>query len=114
MMLLFFLFVFFFRYSMLTQNAKDRALFRKIKFQYLIMDEAHMMKNMNTERYKNINKIEVSYFCCCVWDQKKKNLESLELVLLRTCNFFLCEIKILIWFLYIKQCRNVKVITFPC
>jgi len=51
---------------MLTQNAKDRALFRKIKFQYLIMDEAHMMKNMNTERYKNINKIEVSYFCCCV------------------------------------------------
>ena len=44
----------------MLSTPKDRALFRQMEFQYLIMDEAHMMKNMNTERYKNIAKLDVS------------------------------------------------------
>ncbi|XP_066936631.1 SWI/SNF-related matrix-associated actin-dependent regulator of chromatin subfamily A containing DEAD/H box 1-like isoform X1 [Clytia hemisphaerica] len=44
-------------YNMVVSSPKDRAFFRKLEFQYMIMDEAHMMKNMRTERYRNFDRI---------------------------------------------------------
>lgn len=41
-----------------VQNAEDRRLFKKIKFEYLIFDEAHMLKNLKTSRCQNLIKIK--------------------------------------------------------
>lgn len=41
-----------------AQNPEDRRLFKKIKFEYLIFDEAHMLKNMKSSRYQSLIKIK--------------------------------------------------------
>lgn len=40
-----------------AQNPEDRKLFKKIGFEYLIFDEAHMLKNMKSSRYQSLIKI---------------------------------------------------------
>lgn len=40
-----------------AQNPDDRRLFKKLKFEYLIFDEAHMLKNMKSSRYQSLIKI---------------------------------------------------------
>lgn len=44
---------------MVTANAEDRALFKKLRFHTVILDEAHMLKNMASQRYENLMKIKV-------------------------------------------------------
>jgi len=41
-----------------AQNPEDRKLFKKIGFEYLIFDEAHMLKNMKSSRYQSLIKIK--------------------------------------------------------
>lgn len=41
-----------------AQNPEDRRLFKKIKFEYLVFDEAHMLKNMKSSRYQSLVKIK--------------------------------------------------------
>ena len=41
-----------------AQNPDDRKLFKKIRFEYLIFDEAHMLKNMKSARYQGLIKIK--------------------------------------------------------
>lgn len=41
----------------IAQNPEDRRLFKKIDFEYLIFDEAHMLKNMKSGRYQSLIKI---------------------------------------------------------
>jgi len=41
-----------------AQNPEDRKLFKKIRFEYLIFDEAHMLKNMKSSRYQSLIKIK--------------------------------------------------------
>lgn len=40
-----------------AQNPEDRKLFKKIPLEYLIFDEAHMLKNMKSGRYQSLIKI---------------------------------------------------------
>ncbi|KAJ8381009.1 hypothetical protein SKAU_G00017870 [Synaphobranchus kaupii] len=40
-------------YSMAIGNENDRSLFRKLKLQYAVFDEGHMLKNMNSLRYRH-------------------------------------------------------------
>ena len=46
---------------MATGSTEDRALFKKVKFHYVVLDEAHMLKNMASLRYQNLMKIRVSH-----------------------------------------------------
>lgn len=45
-------------YSMIAGHSDDRVLFRKVKFHYVVFDEAHMLKNMETQRYQSLMKIK--------------------------------------------------------
>lgn len=42
----------------IAQNPEDRKLFKKIGFEYIIFDEAHMLKNMKSGRYQGLIKIK--------------------------------------------------------
>lgn len=41
-----------------ASKPEDRKLFKKIKLEYIIFDEAHMLKNMKSSRYQNLIKIK--------------------------------------------------------
>lgn len=41
-----------------AQNAEDRRLFKKLRFEYIVFDEAHMLKNMKSSRYQSLVKIK--------------------------------------------------------
>ncbi|ELU04658.1 hypothetical protein CAPTEDRAFT_222942 [Capitella teleta] len=47
-------------YTVATNSAEDRVLFKKLKFLYAIFDEGHMLKNMQSVRYKGLMKIWAS------------------------------------------------------
>ena len=44
-------------YNMVTSSAEDKALFKKIAFHTVIFDEAHMLKNMGSQRFENLMRI---------------------------------------------------------
>jgi len=44
-------------YGMLSSSNEDKAFFRKLKLEYCVYDEAHMLKNMNSIRYQSLIKI---------------------------------------------------------
>ena len=37
-------------YNMVISSAEDRVLFKKMAFTYIVFDEAHMLKNMASQR----------------------------------------------------------------
>ncbi|KAJ8285279.1 hypothetical protein GJAV_G00024990 [Gymnothorax javanicus] len=48
-------------YNMAIGNECDRSLFRKLKLQYAVFDEGHMLKNMNSLRYRHLMAINAQY-----------------------------------------------------
>ena len=44
-------------YNMVISSSDDRALFKKMGFEYVIYDEAHMLKNMGTQRYEQLMRV---------------------------------------------------------
>uniref|UniRef100_W5N5I9 DNA helicase n=1 Tax=Lepisosteus oculatus TaxID=7918 RepID=W5N5I9_LEPOC len=48
-------------YNLTISNADDRSLFRRLKLQSAIFDEGHMLKNMNSLRYKHLMTINAKY-----------------------------------------------------
>ena len=44
-------------YTCSMSSSDDRMTMRKIKFQYAVFDEGHMVKNMNSQRYQQLSKI---------------------------------------------------------
>lgn len=47
------------RYTMVSSCPEERKMFRVSPMHYVIYDEAHMLKNMSTQRYDNLLKIKV-------------------------------------------------------
>merc|ERR1719273_2742785 len=47
-------------YNMVISSADDRVLFRRLDFHYVIFDEAHMLKNMATNRYENLMRVQAT------------------------------------------------------
>jgi len=47
-------------YNMVISSAEDRVLFKKMEFHYVVFDEAHMLKNMASQRYEQLMKIRCS------------------------------------------------------
>lgn len=45
-------------YGLLSSTNEDKAFFRKLKLDYCVYDEAHMLKNMNSIRYQSLIKIK--------------------------------------------------------
>ncbi|XP_054895898.1 SWI/SNF-related matrix-associated actin-dependent regulator of chromatin subfamily A containing DEAD/H box 1A isoform X3 [Poeciliopsis prolifica] len=48
-------------YSLAIGNDSDRSLFRKLPIKYAIFDEGHMLKNMNTLRYRHLMAINAEH-----------------------------------------------------
>lgn len=47
-------------YNLITSTPEERKMFKVLPFNYVIFDEAHMLKNMNTQRFENLMRINVS------------------------------------------------------
>lgn len=54
--------IFFFRYNLVCSCPEERKMFRVTPMHYVVFDEAHMLKNMATQRYDNLIKIRVLSF----------------------------------------------------
>lgn len=49
------------RYNSAISSPEDRNLFRKMKLNYAIFDEGHMLKNMGSVRYQHLMTINVRH-----------------------------------------------------
>ncbi|EFO23163.2 SNF2 family domain-containing protein [Loa loa] len=49
--------VFLTTYNMVGSKAEDRKFFKRFRINYVIYDEGHLLKNCNTDRYRNLMKI---------------------------------------------------------
>lgn len=47
-------------YNMIGSKGDDRRFFRRFKFNYVVYDEGHLLKNCSTDRYRNLMKLSVS------------------------------------------------------
>jgi len=47
------------RYNVLMSTVDDKQVYKKLTFQYTVLDEAHLLKNMTSIRFKNLMKIQV-------------------------------------------------------
>ncbi|KAJ7987207.1 hypothetical protein DPEC_G00336350 [Dallia pectoralis] len=48
-------------YALTISNDNDRSLFRKLKLEYAVFDEGHMLKNMSSLRYRHLMAINAKY-----------------------------------------------------
>ncbi|KAK3521725.1 hypothetical protein QTP70_015842 [Hemibagrus guttatus] len=48
-------------YNLAIGNSSDRSLFRKLKLEYAVFDEGHMLKNMSSLRYRHLMGINAKY-----------------------------------------------------
>jgi SWI/SNF-related matrix-associated actin-dependent regulator 1 of chromatin subfamily A len=53
------------RYHVCIASKGDRQFLRKFSFSYLVLDEAHMVKNMATLKFKYLMKINVRKHVIC-------------------------------------------------
>lgn len=49
-------------YSLINSTPEERRLFRVMPVNYVVFDEAHMLKNMSSVRYENLVRINVCIF----------------------------------------------------
>lgn len=47
-------------YNLAIGNSNDRSLFCRLKLEYAVFDEGHLLKNMNSLRYRHLMAINVS------------------------------------------------------
>lgn len=54
-------------YNLICNTPEERKLFRVMPLNYVVFDEAHMLKNMSSVRYENLVRINVciNYICVC-------------------------------------------------
>lgn len=69
-------------YNMVVSSPEDRNLFRKLGFNYVIFDEAHMLKNMSSIRYKHLMKIKARRRLCLTGTPLQNNLVELMSLLI--------------------------------
>ncbi|KAK6625576.1 hypothetical protein RUM43_005875 [Polyplax serrata] len=44
-------------YNLITSTPEERKMFKVLAFNYVIFDEAHMLKNMKTQRFENLMRV---------------------------------------------------------
>ncbi|KAL6458813.1 hypothetical protein MHYP_G00322850 [Metynnis hypsauchen] len=65
-------------YNLTIGNENDRSLFRKLKLKYAVFDEGHMLKNMNSLRYRHLMGINAEHRLLLTGTPLQNNL--LELI----------------------------------
>uniref|UniRef100_A0A6Q2Z9Q5 DNA helicase n=1 Tax=Esox lucius TaxID=8010 RepID=A0A6Q2Z9Q5_ESOLU len=65
-------------YNLAIGNDSDRSLFRKLKLKYAVFDEGHMLKNMNSLRYRHLMAINAEHRLLLTGTPLQNNL--LELI----------------------------------
>uniref|UniRef100_A0A6A7FRK7 SWI/SNF-related matrix-associated actin-dependent regulator of chromatin subfamily A containing DEAD/H box 1 homolog n=1 Tax=Hirondellea gigas TaxID=1518452 RepID=A0A6A7FRK7_9CRUS len=68
-------------YNMISSCADDRNLFKRFKFHTVIFDEAHMLKNMNSQRFENLMKINAECRILLTGTPLQNNLVELMSIL---------------------------------
>lgn len=48
-------------YTVASGQKDDRVFLKRFRFEYLILDEGHFVKNMETQRYKHLMKFQVGF-----------------------------------------------------
>ncbi|XP_023215093.1 SWI/SNF-related matrix-associated actin-dependent regulator of chromatin subfamily A containing DEAD/H box 1-like isoform X2 [Centruroides sculpturatus] len=69
-------------YALVTSSAEDRSLFKHLDFHYVIFDEAHMLKNMRTQRYQNLMRIRAKRRLLLTGTPLQNNLSELMSLLI--------------------------------
>uniref|UniRef100_A0A6G1SJ16 SWI/SNF-related matrix-associated actin-dependent regulator of chromatin subfamily A containing DEAD/H box 1 homolog n=1 Tax=Aceria tosichella TaxID=561515 RepID=A0A6G1SJ16_9ACAR len=67
-----------------AQSPEDRRLFKNMKFEYIIFDEAHMLKNMKSSRYQSLIKIKAKRRILLTGTPLQNNLVELMSLLVFT------------------------------
>lgn len=69
-------------YSMVTSCYEERKLFRSRPMHYVVFDEAHMLKNMKTQRYENLITINAAHRILLTGTPLQNNLLELMSLLI--------------------------------
>ncbi|KAK3854378.1 hypothetical protein Pcinc_039143 [Petrolisthes cinctipes] len=69
-------------YNMVTSSTEDRALFKRLKFHTVILDEAHMLKNMASQRYEQLMKVKAQRRLLLTGTPLQNNLVELMSILI--------------------------------
>ncbi|XP_066137472.1 SWI/SNF-related matrix-associated actin-dependent regulator of chromatin subfamily A containing DEAD/H box 1 homolog [Euwallacea fornicatus] len=69
-------------YTMVGNSPEERKMFRVTPLQYVIFDEAHMLKNMNTQRYENLIRINARHRILLTGTPLQNNLLELMSLLI--------------------------------
>ncbi|KAG7254728.1 hypothetical protein CRUP_031764, partial [Coryphaenoides rupestris] len=77
-------------YNLTIGNESDRKLFRKLRLKYAIFDEGHMLKNMNSLRYRHLMAINAEHRLLLTGTPLQNNL----LELMSLLNFIMPSIRI--------------------
>jgi len=56
-----------YRYVQCTGDIKDRKFFQRLSFSCIVFDEAHMLKNMSSQRYQRLMKLQVITSVSAMW-----------------------------------------------
>jgi len=64
-------------YTVATGQKEDRVFLKRFAFQYLILDEAHFVKNMDTQRYKHLMRFKTKYRLLLTGTPLQNNLGEL-------------------------------------
>ncbi|KAL7747183.1 DNA-dependent ATPase fun30 [Sorochytrium milnesiophthora] len=68
-------------YNMATGGKEDRAFFRKMKFRSMILDEGHMVKNVDSQRYKHLMAVNARFRLLLTGTPLQNNLQELMALL---------------------------------
>ncbi|KAK8734847.1 hypothetical protein OTU49_005686 [Cherax quadricarinatus] len=69
-------------YNMVSTSTEDKALFKKLRFHTVVLDEAHMLKNMASQRYENLMKIKAQRRVLLTGTPLQNNLVELMSILI--------------------------------
>ncbi|XP_064213319.1 SWI/SNF-related matrix-associated actin-dependent regulator of chromatin subfamily A containing DEAD/H box 1 homolog isoform X2 [Tribolium castaneum] len=69
-------------YSLVGNSPEERKMFRVTPMHYVIFDEAHMLKNMNTQRYENLIRINAKHRILLTGTPLQNNLLELMSLLI--------------------------------
>ncbi|VEN43099.1 unnamed protein product [Callosobruchus maculatus] len=69
-------------YTMVGNSPEERKMFRVTRIHYVIFDEAHMLKNMNTQRYENLIRINAKHRILLTGTPLQNNLLELMSLLI--------------------------------
>ncbi|KAF5291453.1 hypothetical protein FQR65_LT01764 [Abscondita terminalis] len=69
-------------YTMVTNTPEEKKMFMVTQMHYVVFDEAHMLKNMNTQRYENLIRLKAKHRILLTGTPLQNNLLELMSLLI--------------------------------